>query len=223
MFIILAELQDIEADPKSTLEVKTEFNIAETSQVLVPCTEPLIEWQFNASKSIWPLGSRTIHPSTPSFNTVSDTDVEFLEKTMLELITLAKSNEEGQKSAGAILHLPTQRILGISADHRSTHILAHTVPECVKQVVEAQSKNNFEEHLCNAYVYLSTHEPCISCGMALLHSRISMVIYAVPARLYTGALGTLKFHCNKSLNHHFHVYQGFMAEQVNERLGEVDG
>ncbi|KAJ1610299.1 hypothetical protein OIY81_2087 [Cryptosporidium canis] len=63
------------------------------------------------------------------------------------------------------------------------------------------------QYLCtNGIAYLS-HEPCISCSMALVHSRISKVFY-----MYTdkdrGFLGSRhKLHCVAELNHHYRVYR----------------
>ena len=55
------------------------------------------------------------------------------------------------------------------------------------------------------HVYL-THEPCIMCSMALLHSRVKCVFYE--AENSEGGMGTLyKIHALRDLNHRFDVYK----------------
>lgn len=98
-------------------------------------------------------------------------------------------------------------------------------------VVEMQSKYNIPEdeiladselkgqYLCtNGIVYLS-HEPCISCSMALVHSRVSKVFY-----MYTdeerGFLGSKhKLHCVSELNHHYRVFRAKGGKHARHHEG----
>ena len=49
-------------------------------------------------------------------------------------------------------------------------------------------------------------EPCVMCAMALVHSRVRRVVYALPD-CEGGALGgALRLHAQRSLNHHYFVY-----------------
>lgn len=69
-----------------------------------------------------------------------------------------------------------------------------------------------DQYLCtNGTVYLS-HEPCISCSMALVHSRVSRVFYMFEDK-EKGFLGSnYKLHCVSELNHHYRV---FKAKEIN--------
>ena len=57
------------------------------------------------------------------------------------------------------------------------------------------------------------------CAMALVHSRIRRVLYALPAA--DGALGSaFSLHTERSLNHHFQAARGLLADEARLALGE---
>mmetsp|Transcript_1307 Transcript_1307/g.2074 ORF Transcript_1307/g.2074 Transcript_1307/m.2074 type:complete len:344 (+) Transcript_1307:313-1344(+) len=64
-----------------------------------------------------------------------------------------------------------------------------------------------ETYLCTGLDLISTHEPCTMCAMALLHSRIRIVVYDQPSPLDGGLGSKHKLHCDARLNHHFFVYK----------------
>lgn len=64
---------------------------------------------------------------------------------------------------------------------------------------------------CDAYVVV---EPCAMCSMALVHSRIRRLVYALPSA-NRGALGSrYRLHTEPSLNHHFQVFRGLLATEA---------
>ena len=70
------------------------------------------------------------------------------------------------------------------------------------------------DHLCSACEVYVTHEPCVMSAMALVHSRVRRVVYALPSPV-GGALGSrYELHCEKSLNHHFTVVSGLLGEEA---------
>ena len=62
------------------------------------------------------------------------------------------------------------------------------------------------QYLCTGFDLFCTHEPCIMCGMALLHSRFRRVFYLEPSPMF-GSLGSrFSLHTDKALNYKFAAF-----------------
>ena len=79
-------------------------------------------------------------------------------------------------------------------------------------------------HLCTDCDVYVTHEPCAMCAMAMVHSRVRRVLYALPAA-HGGALGSVYcLHTERSLNHHFQVVSGLLHREATDAgLDAVSG
>ena len=65
---------------------------------------------------------------------------------------------------------------------------AETEPE--REIDTADTPRNGSHYLLTGLTLFTTHEPCIMCAMALLHSRVKEVFYAVPMEK-TGGCGSV--------------------------------
>ncbi|KAL9643944.1 hypothetical protein ABK040_005413 [Willaertia magna] len=66
--------------------------------------------------------------------------------------------------------------------------------------------SKISNYLCKDLDFIITHEPCIMCAMALLHSRIRRVYFVYPLER-NGGFTCHYIHEQQKLNHHFNVYQ----------------
>ncbi|KAJ3649129.1 hypothetical protein Zmor_020889 [Zophobas morio] len=67
-------------------------------------------------------------------------------------------------------------------------------------------------YLCTGYSVYTTCEPCITCAMALVHSRAKRVFYGVKSE--KGALGSsCKIHIVENLNHHYEAFAGLLETE----------
>lgn len=71
---------------------------------------------------------------------------------------------------------------------------------------DSEKDVKMQDYICSGYDAYVTHEPCLMCAMALLHSRVSRVFYfhENPTR---GALSSLlKLHTLPGINHRYEVF-----------------
>lgn len=79
---------------------------------------------------------------------------------------------------------------------------------------DARMPSRPAHHLCAGCDVYLTMEPCAMCAMALVHSRVRRVIYALPAT-GGGALGSrYVLHTERSVNHHFSVVRGALRSEA---------
>lgn len=61
-------------------------------------------------------------------------------------------------------------------------------------------------YLLTRMTLFTTHEPCLLCSMALLHSRVQYIIYAVESAGAGGCGSIYDVHEDEGLNHKFEVW-----------------
>ena len=88
------------------------------------------------------------------------------------------------------------------------------MPEPTAEVTGAPSTLAQQPHLCVGCDIYVTLEPCPMCAMALVHSRVRRVFYALAAPA-AGSLGSrYQLHAERSLNHHFCAVRGTLQTEA---------
>merc|ERR1719503_79065 len=62
-----------------------------------------------------------------------------------------------------------------------------------------------DDYLCCDCEVVTTHEPCVMCSMALVHSRVRLVTYKEQDLEFGGLGGRVSLHTCASLNHQLRV------------------
>lgn len=96
--------------------------------------------------------------------------------------------------------------------------LAHAAMRCIDAVAQRDLREFTADsvgrpYLCTGFDLFITHEPCVMCAMAVMHSRFARVFFGCADLEFGGLGGRLKIHCERALNHHYHAYAGLLAEE----------
>ena len=142
---------------------------------------------------------------------IEDVDVTF----MRQAIELArKGRESNEVPVGAVVTFKGEIIgKGFNQCIQNHDPTAHA--EIIAIRAAAKHVGNYRLNECNLYVTL---EPCLMCFGALVHTRISKLIYGAED-IKTGALQYNKDQVNfTKLNHKFEITSGILKEECAELL-----
>jgi tRNA-specific adenosine deaminase 3 len=124
-----------------------------------------------------------------------------------------------------VMKTPNNEMVDSKRQESNSHPLQHATITCINFIASeekiSRGKNQGESekrklmatselpYLCTSYDMYVTHEPCVFCSMALLHSRISRVFYLYSNAKSGGLGGKYSLHLgqNQRLNHKFKVYK----------------
>jgi tRNA-specific adenosine deaminase 3 len=166
--------------------------------VKIPLHAPLNINQYNEGNSHWPLLNRTYDPTTPDpkFSVIQISLIEQFMQMAYEQAKIAKT--EGNRSVGCVVVNSQWKVVTVDYDRSKSHILKHAALNCIDSVSLLQLQQNDSDpdnsHLCNGFMCFLTDEPCIMCSMALLHSRISMVVFHRLSPENGGLISRFKIH-----------------------------
>ncbi|PWV18812.1 hypothetical protein C3747_12g362 [Trypanosoma cruzi] len=90
-------------------------------------------------------------------------------------------------------------------------LLDHPVTDVLKKLARVQQAQRWTKdnvpYLANEIDLFVSHEPCVMCSMALVHSRVRRVFYCFANPTHGGLGSVFSIHAIPSLNHHFRVFR----------------
>ena len=111
------------------------------------------------------------------------------------------------------------------------HPLRHSILNLTRGAGEASSdqsedpisegpQQNGSNYLLTSRILFITHEPCIMCSMALLHSRVAKVIYLIPMSKTGGCGGLTCLPRLEGVNHRFGILKWKGREHLELSEGD---
>ena len=138
--------------------------------------------QFREWSKVWPLVYKR-----PPFDPASEIPKHHWE------------NLRGLSPGECLLVAPDgRRFIGLA----DSHPLGHA---CMRAISATACSSTADDYLCSGFEVYVNREPCMMCGMALIHSRVSAV-YFTDWRDSFGAFKN-RLHCNSRLNHRYRAFR----------------
>ena len=128
---------------------------------------------------------------------------------------------------------PILDFLGGDTRTSKRHPLRHSILNLTREVGEASFnqledpvseglRQNGSNYLLTSRILFTTHEPCIMCSMALLHSRVAKVIYLIPTGKTGGCGGSACLPKLEGVNHKFGILKWKEKDRECLELSEGD-
>jgi tRNA-specific adenosine deaminase 3 len=197
-------------------------------KVEMPARSPLTRRQFEAACDWWPCHFHADKRLEAILNQTlpeiwNDLFYDRHCDNMRDALVMFKSGHT--TSAGIVFNPKTNSKIVSAKETTNSHPLRHSAmnlidgvahvngggvwPMCFDEstVIELGNSNSKEAYLltgCDVYL---THEPCIMCSMALVHSRVGRIFFAEASLQNGGIASTTRLQSIRDLNHTFEVYQ----------------
>lgn len=223
------ELQELFNEQTSDLN-SLNFYEAQIPKSLPSTKELAQEW----SAKYWPLSWK----GNPNHQYLKSTrfNINHEKEMVSQLLKLVKQNNGLPVTLIAkesVLPSFGHEILAIGIDDKKSHTLKHSTMNAIEDIANSDLKLREEKrkegseidksennYLCHNLLVYSSHEPCVMCAMALVHSRIGRIVYL--KNMENGSLET-KYQLGDmdGLNWKFDIWKWIGKEELAE-LDQID-
>lgn len=180
------------------------------------------------SEKYWPLlwkGNPLIQELNELYKSIDIKKIQKYMKLVGELSTVCNSKAP---IVTIFVDPRNDEIKSIKHDTRAKNDpIDHSIMNCISEIAQQESERRHKQafkdkssnnYLCLDYHVYTSHEPCTMCSMALVHSRISQLVYLKPSPK-TGGIGKNSgnkemIHISCSLNWKFEAFH-YQDENLN--------
>lgn len=211
------------------------LNDVSLEKIKIPMNKPFDkEINHMWSEQYWPLLWKG-NPLVQDLNEIyKQLDITKITKYMLMLVELSKNPKSGLLPIVTVVVDPVNdEVISITHDERTDFDpIKHSVMDSIGQIATKElerrqicDNKDTNKYLCLNYHVYTTHEPCTMCSMALVHSRISQLVYLKESHK-TGGIGKDSghremIHLSCALNWKFEAFK-YIDTHLDSQVAEVD-
>ncbi|KAI5165304.1 tRNA-specific adenosine deaminase 3 [Nematocida sp. AWRm78] len=168
----------------------------------IPKTEPRTENEIKEAIAHWPCSVKPCAPESTE-----------LPPAIQKLVKKLNTNKEECAISSIILEGPDTDGLAMHTAFASTEETGTVFQHATIRMIKTISRST-TEYLCTGRTVLLSSEPCLVCGMALVHGRVKR-IYIAGKDSPDAPYSKYNIHQNISLNHRIDVYRIYEISENN--------
>ncbi|ODV76678.1 uncharacterized protein CANTADRAFT_27710, partial [Suhomyces tanzawaensis NRRL Y-17324] len=183
------------------------------------------------SNKYWPMSWKG--DPNHQFLLLAQFDIQFERNQISRLINEACASERPNvllTYIGRLTGTLDFQLMSSEINHGSLNPYDHSIIKAINKVAIEEKKKRIlgeadEVYLCQDLVVYTTHEPCVMCSMALVHSRISRIIYLGASSQTGGLESNYQLGDRDGLNWKFDIWKWINSEEVelfNSKLSVID-
>lgn len=193
LMVLLFSDQELQKD-KESINTRLEgvnISLSEVEEIDIPVEDPEEEELRKKACEIWPCSFHPVKKPHLSNDTLRRV------RAVLEAEALEEDSRECSLSACILMDNSYEKFSGDTAQ-----LFHHPVLSLIQE-----TSRKTEGYLCTNRIAMVSSEPCLVCGMALLHARIKKV-FIIGSASCDAPYSSHYLHDISQLNHRFLVYFG---------------